>query len=74
MMGDGYGFAMVGMGWMLVGGPLLLIALVVAGVLLWRNRVVDGSDRARQTLADRFARGEIDEQEYLHRLELISRR
>jgi putative membrane protein len=74
MIGDGYGFAMVGMGWLLVGGPLLLIALVVAGVLLLRNGLADGSDRARRTLADRFARGEIDEQEYLHRLELIGRR
>jgi putative membrane protein len=74
MMGAGYGFAMLGMGFLLVGGPLLLIALVVAGVLLWRNAGEDGSNRVRQTLADRFARGEIDEQEYLHRLELIGRR
>jgi putative membrane protein len=75
-MMDGYG----GMGWggWLVGGVMMLafFALVVVGVIaLARGWPIGrlGVDRrtAEQVLDDRFARGEIDVEEYTRRRELL---
>ncbi|HEY0697274.1 MAG TPA: SHOCT domain-containing protein [Micromonospora sp.] len=60
------------MGGMMIG--LLVLALVVIG-LVWliagygRRRVPDGRDTARDTLAERYARGELDTEEYRRRLD-----
>ena len=50
-----------GHGWFI----LLILALIIGGIWWWRrNRA---SPTARQLLDERFARGEIDEAEYLTR-------
>ncbi len=67
---DGWAIGMMGIGW--------VIGLVVVGVLVWA--VVQATPRRSDTgagtaavsaeaiLADRFARGEIDDDEYRRRL------
>jgi putative membrane protein len=61
---NGWGWGMMGFGW--------VIGLVVIGVLVWA--VIQATQRwgdpgtAEATLADRFARGEIDDDEYRRRL------
>lgn len=69
MMG-GWGW---GMGWMWIWPGLILLGLVVLGylgVLLVQGRssvASPGWSSARQILDERFARGEIDEEEYRRR-------
>ena len=67
---NGWGWGMMGFGW--------VIGLVVIGVLVWAviqatqrrgdTGTADPTGRAEATLADRFARGEIDDDEYRRRL------
>ena len=59
-------------GWWMGGGSLVVLALVVMAVVLWVRRTdnLDKPGRAsspEDVLADRFARGEIDEAEYQQR-------
>jgi putative membrane protein len=64
----GWGFL-----WMLFNG-LVLWALLVTGVLLlWRcvRERSTSSDTAERLLAERFARGEINDEEYRRRRELL---
>ena len=70
---DGWAIGMMGIGW--------VIGLVVVGVLVWA--VVQATPRRSDTgagtatvsaeaiLADRFARGEIDDDEYRRRLDAL---
>ena len=80
-----YGHAVSGWGWFAMSaGMLVFWALVVgAAVLLFRAlaRTAPGDGPAphgtphrptpEQVLAERFARGEIDEDEYRHRLDVL---
>jgi putative membrane protein len=64
-------------GWLLMSGFWLLIAVVVTIVIVravaGRSTVViDGTARARGILDERFARGEIDTEEYRERLEELN--
>lgn len=66
---------MWGGGWMWIW-PLLMVAMVVAvGVAVWlatragRPADRDGTGRAREVLAERYARGELSTEEYHERLE-----
>ena len=68
-LGWGFGWGMMGMGW--------LVMLIVLILVIWAiSRVTDGSSRveivatasAGKILADRYARGEIDGSEYRERL------
>lgn len=59
------------MGWMWIWPVLVLVGLVaiVAAVVLWARggsgpSAPDAVGRARQVLDERFARGEIDEDQY----------
>jgi putative membrane protein len=59
-------------GWGMGGGSLLFIALVVLAVVLWIRHDSDArasrnDTNAENILAERFARGEIDEDEYRRR-------
>jgi putative membrane protein len=67
---SGWGYTLMGFSSVLVWG--LLIASVVA---LIRHFVRIPADAARPRpellLAERFARGEIDEDDYRHRLEIL---
>ena len=70
-------------GWwmMLFWGPVLVIGLIVAAVLLARSnagggtgpvgRVEDPLDGARRILAERYARGELDSEEYQEKAERL---
>ncbi len=73
MMGYGYGFGMM-------FGPvlwLIVLGLIVAGVI-WFVRRIDGtsptskSSDALAELDSRFARGEIDAEDYTTRKKLLS--
>jgi len=77
MMGNGWGMSGWGMG--LAGlGTILLLAAVVAGVVLLVRYLAPGSGRSAahrpdpyEVLAGRFARGDIDEQEYRRRIAVL---
>ena len=59
-------------GWWMPLAWLVFLVLVVAGVvLLLRRPEGDGRSDARRILEERFARGEIDEEEYRRRLETL---
>jgi putative membrane protein len=64
---------MSGGGWMLMTAFWLLIAAVVTvaivRALAGRPAPVDNTERARGILAERFARGEIEAEEYRERLD-----
>lgn len=74
-----YGFGMHGGGLLAALAVVLLLAAVIAGgVVLLRRSTADRADRAddpaEDILAERFARGAIDEQEYHRRLEILEQR
>jgi putative membrane protein len=63
-----------GNGWMWVMGGLMMLLVVVAlGFVVWaivrstQHSVPDPHSRAREILAERFARGEITPEEYRER-------
>lgn len=67
---DGFGWGMMGMGWLVI---LIIGGLVVWAVVYTSSRSSSPSETstasAERILADRFARGEIDIDEYRGRLE-----
>lgn len=72
---DYYGNGWGGMGWgMLLGGVfwILLIVLIIAGVVRFARSPRDVSERGRRSsgldvLDERYARGELEREEYLRR-------
>jgi putative membrane protein len=58
-------------GWWVIW-PILWVAIIVAAVWFlsrrWRRPESGGLDRAREILAERFARGELSSDEYRERL------
>jgi putative membrane protein len=56
----------------IVWGLVWLAVIATVVTLLWRRGAVD-TRAARSALADRFARGDIDEQEYRERLTVLRR-
>lgn len=84
MLGYGSGLGMSGFGMGLggIGGLLLLALLVLGGIYLFRalehrdapsaSAPTKGDDAALRVLRERYARGEIDHDEYLHRKEGLS--
>lgn len=62
MMGNAFGFGIQGLGMILVWG--LIILLVVWLVRSFSSENAVNGKSARQILDERFARGEIDEEEY----------
>ena len=76
-----WGQQMHGWGWVLMSlGSVLLLAVVIVGVVavvrLADARVADRPPAPpatpRSLLADRYARGEIDEAEYRHRVDVLN--
>ena len=72
--GDGYHMGDWGGGWMFLWGTLMMIGFVV--LIVWLVRAGSGSarsvpreptDRAREILAERFAKGELSTEEYRER-------
>ena len=73
-----YGYGMSGWGYALMTISMVLFwALVIFGVVALVRYLARGDQQPTawatpgQLLDDRFARGEIDEQEYHHRLEVL---
>jgi putative membrane protein len=81
-----YGHGLTGLGWALMtGGTLVFWALLVGAVVLLVRTLgrhadtggatnpppADGASNAEHLLAERFARGEIDEAEYTQRLAVL---
>ena len=62
MMGSGFGFGIPGLGMILVWGVIIL--LVVWLVRSFSGDNTENGKSARQILDERFARGDIDQQEY----------
>ncbi|WUD78209.1 SHOCT domain-containing protein [Streptomyces sp. NBC_00510] len=73
---NGWGWALMSLGWLVL---LVLVGLAVA--VLVRRTADGGPGRApdrrdpspRELLAERYARGEIDDEEYRRRLEVLER-
>ena len=67
MMNGGFGFGIPGLGMILFWGVLILVVVLIAGSL---TRAYGGGGEgrseksAREILDERFARGEIDREEY----------
>lgn len=84
MMGYGYDYGshMSGWGWavMGVGSVLLWVALVLGAIALARHlrssgpRAGDGRVDPEQLLAARYARGDIDDEDYHRRLDTLRSR
>jgi putative membrane protein len=72
MMGGGMMGTML---WLVLGGTLLLIALVVAAAVLllraFSNRTNTVRQQSLRLLQERFARGEVDAEEYQQRLNVL---
>ena len=71
---DGFGWGMMGMGW--------LFMFVIVGLVVWavvqttsnsHRRDDDTTAPAQRILAERFARGEIDDEEYRRRSDELGR-
>lgn len=63
--------------WMTISMVLFwaaIIALIAWGFRSFEPGVDDGTERPRRILEERFARGEIDEDEFNHRLQTLSGR
>jgi putative membrane protein len=61
----------VGLGWLwMLGGLLAIVLLPFLGLLLVR-RGDDGGDTALERLRERYAAGEIDEEEFRRRRETL---
>jgi putative membrane protein len=65
-------------GWFWLGGPLMLVLwITVTAAIVWvitryvRPPQRSGVDRARDILAERYARGELSADEYRQRLEQL---
>jgi putative membrane protein len=65
-------------GWMWVWGSLMMIAFVaIVAVAVWavlrstQTRPPASGDRAREILAERYARGELSAEEYHERLDAL---
>jgi putative membrane protein len=78
MHGPGFGPAAGGFGWLWLLIPLFWITLFVLLFVLVGRRIRRGGapwqmhgPTPEQTLGDRYARGEVDEQEYRTRLEVL---
>lgn len=73
----GWGFGLMGLGMLLFWALLLAAVVVVIRYLVRANRRADGPPAApavpapERILAERFAHGDIDEQEYRHRLDVL---
>ena len=68
----GWGWAAMSMGMVVFGGLLIALAVVLVRGL---NRPSDGLESRpspERLLAERFARGEIDEEEYRRRLAMLT--
>lgn len=71
---NGWGWALMSLGWLVL---LVLVGLAVA--VLLRHTADSGPGRAadrrdpspRELLAERYARGEIDDEEYRRRLQVL---
>ncbi len=59
-------------GWPLVGALLALVAAVLVALLGWYLDRGDRAARAQHLLAERLARGEIDENDHLDRTRVLS--
>ncbi|MBB5156049.1 SHOCT domain-containing protein [Saccharopolyspora phatthalungensis] len=76
---DGYGMGVWGLTMMTVSMVLFWALVIVAIVALVRylqrtGRVERGTVTSEELLAERFARGEIDEEEYRRRLTALDER
>ena len=72
MMGGGFGFGGLGMilTWAVIIGAIVLLVRTLAGGQ-WDGGQTGGGRSARQLLDERFARGEIDRDEYEEKRRLL---
>jgi putative membrane protein len=71
---DGFGWSMMTMGWLFMVAVVGLIVWAVIRATSTPARMVDDPTiSARRILADRFARGEIDDDEYRRRSDELGR-
>jgi putative membrane protein len=69
MMGSGFGFGFSGLGMVLVW--VVIIGAVVLLVRAFAGSAPRGGNSAKQVLDERFARGEIDREEYEDKRRLL---
>lgn len=72
MWGDGYGYGFMGGGVMLLSWVVIILLIVFAVKwLIDRNEAKGGSSSAMETLKMRFAKGEIDAEEFETRRKML---
>ena len=69
MMGSGFGFGFSGLGMVLVW--VVIIGAVVLLIRAFAGSASGGGNSARHLLDERFARGEIDREEYEEKRRLL---
>ena len=70
---NGWVFALMGVGMVLFWTLIVLGVIAVARFLTGGDRLPAARPTPEELLAERFARGEIDEQEYRERLDVLCR-
>lgn len=68
---SGWGYALMAVGTVLFWGLLVLGVVALIRYLGRRDRPTDTRPAAEHVLAERFARGDIDESEYRQRLDVL---
>lgn len=73
MMGPGFAYMPDFMGWMMLGSYVLWALLLALGVfvVVRLGRPADQRGNAKAILDERLARGDIDQDEYRSRLDLL---
>lgn len=67
----GFGVGMGGFGWLAMTLGYLAFLALASAVVYMLAHVVTPQDSARKVLKQRYARGEIDDQEYQQRLRTL---
>ncbi|MGA7982572.1 MAG: SHOCT domain-containing protein [Chromatiaceae bacterium] len=70
MMGGGFGFGIPGLGMVLFWG-LIIVAVVLVARSFYGSQERGSQKSAREILDERYARGEIDKQEYEERKQAL---
>ncbi len=68
----GHGFWLNGWSWLIIIG-FLLIVVAVTYLLVKKNKKIDTSSEALEILKFKYAKGEITEEEYVNRKNVLER-
>lgn len=74
---SGYGFGSMASGWFFLATGfrvLIIVGLILLAFKYFGNPIINRSNDALKILDEKFARGEISEEEYIRRKTILSQR